>query len=392
MLYLQTIIVYTSLALMMSFCAYRSASTTSQTKLWGWLPIILFTLVFGLRYDVGIDYDNYVEAYELTEGCDSILKIWDECRFEPGFTLLIFVCHWLQAPVWVLFSIVAFLQIFLLYKTFKDEDNILIYIYATLIFTGFCMYSFMNIIRHEIAFCFFLYSLKYIRDNKLIKYWLCCLLALCFHKSAFLLFPLYFIWIRRKSIFNAPIIEVLLVLACFVGNFATKWQDILHLFDEAIVVLGYEDYIDIADEMIVNSKIGVTRILTLLTTIIIILSSKKIKDHFKSDLFNILYDLFVVGTALSYLFLGSMMLGRIIVYFAHTQFIIWAYALCYLYRTKLQSVTQLCSYALIVLTILVTYSSFIYNCQNNTGAYVSYFQKDLHPLKDQLRTEALAEP
>ena len=390
MFYLQSIIVYTLLTFLMCAFAGRAEKTPSKASLWGWMPVILFTLVFGLRYGVGVDYSNYLRIYEYTEGYNSLADMLENERYEPGFILLLYVCHYLQAPVYVLFSIIAFIQIFLLYKAFKNENGILPYIYATLILTGFCMYSFMNILRHEVAFCIFLFSLQYIRDNKPIKYWICCLLALSFHHSALLIFPLYFIWIKRKSILNKPYIELIAVLVCFAMSFVTKWQNMLHYFDNLIIMFGYEDYLDIADDMVVNSKIGITRLLNLAVNCLIIINSKKIKEYFNSDLLNILYDLYVVGVCLGYIFLGSMMFGRIIIYFNHTQFIILAYTLCYLHQTRKQDAMQLTRYVVIVLFVFISYSSFIYNCKKNTGAYVSYFQTDLHLEKDNLRHEALS--
>lgn len=390
MLYFQSIIVYTLLALLMCYGAQRSQDTTKQARLWGWLPIILFTLVFGLRYGVGVDYNNYIDTYEDTALYNSYFELLDNERHEEGFLLLIYLCHLCGAPIYIFFSIIAFIQIVLIYHAFKDEGNILAYIYLTLILTGFCVFFFMNILRHEIAFCIFMCAVKYIRDNKLLKYWICCLLALAFHHSALLLFPLYFIWIRRKGILNKPTWELIAVCACFFTSFITSWQEIMHLFDNLIVLIGYESYINIADDMEVNTKIGITRLFNLLVNCIIIANSKKIKEYFKSDLLNIIYDLYVVGVCLGYVFFGSMMLGRIIVYFAHTQFIILAYALCYLYQTRKQNTLQTVRYAIIVLFITISYGSFIYNCKNNTGAYVFYFQTNLHNVKDNLRAEALS--
>lgn len=389
MLYLESIIVYTLLTLLMCFGAYHSQKLEKQSKFWEWMPIFLFTMVFGLRYGVGIDYNNYYEIFSDTEGYPSFLLLIENERFEIGFSLIIYLCHLLHAPVWFFFTILAFLQIWLLHKAFCCEGNILIYIYATLIFTGFCMYGFMNIIRHDIAFCFFLYSLKFIKEKKLIKYWLCCLLALSFHHSALIIFPLYFIWVHRKTIFHRPKIEMIAILSCFALSFITQWQNIMHTFDFLIVLLGYEDYIEAADEMVVNNKIGITRILNLIVNIIVVLNSKKIKEYFHSDTLYILYDLYIIGICLEYVFLGSMMLQRAIVYFSHTQFIIWAYTLCYLYQTRRQSIPQLLKYSIVALFILTSYSSFIYNCTNNTGAYVFYFQTGLHDTKDNLRSQMI---
>ncbi len=390
MLYFQSIIVYSLLALLMCYCAYCSQWMQHRTKLFDFLPVLFFTLVFGLRYGVGVDYNNYVNIYEDTVYYSSIVDILQNERYEAGFSILLFICHYFNFPVYILFSLIAFLQIFLIYKTFKNERNILLYIYATMFLTAIGMTSFMNIIRHMLAFCFFIYSLLYIRDNKLIKYWICCVLALAFHHSALLLFPLYFIWIRHKGLLHRPIIELCILLICVFISFFAKWQSIIHFFDDITILLGYQDYIEDAAEMFINSKFGITRIALLVINLIIILNSIKIKEYFKSDLLNILYDLFFVGTCLGYLFMGSMLLRRAIIYFSETQFILIAYALCYLYETRKQDVVQKLKYITTIICLFITYNAFIYNCTRNTGAYVSYFQEDMHPLKDELREEMLS--
>ena len=391
MLYFESIVVYSLLTLFMCYGAYRSQGTGRLAKLWEWIPIILFTLVFGLRYGVGMDYNNYVVIYEGTSIYTSLSEILEHERYEPAFSILLYIFHLFNAPVYWLFSFIAFLQIFLLYKTFENEKKVLLFIYLTLILTGFCMYNFMNILRHEVAFCFFLYSLKYVKNNQLLKYWICCLLALSFHHSALILFPLYFIWIKRKSLFNNSVIELTLVIICFLTSLLAQWQNILHLFDNVIVLLGYGDYIDIAGDMTINRKIGITRLFNLFINCLIILNSKKIKEYFKGGLVDIIYDLFVIGVCLGYIALGSMMMQRMFVYFTHTQFIMLAYALCYFYETRRQNYQQLFKYLAIVLFIFISYSSFIYHCEDNIGAYVFYFQTDMHEVKDMLRDAVLSQ-
>lgn len=389
MLYIQSIIVYTMLALLMCYGAYRSQGISPKSQLWGWLPVVLFTFVFGLRYGVGVDYNNYVEIYEETDNYSSFFELLDSERYELGFSLLLYLCHLLHAPVWFLFTIIAFIQISLLYKAFKDEGNILIYIYATFILTGFCVANFMNILRHEIAFCIFLYSLKYIRSKQLIRYWICCFLALAFHHSALLLFPIYFVWIKRSDFFRSPLIELAIVLVCFASSFFSKWQDFLHLFDNLITLLGYEQYLDTADNLLLSTKIGITRIFYLVINILIIVNSREIKAYYKSDLLNMIYNLYIVGISLGYVFMGSMMLMRAIVFFNHTQFIIWAYTLCYYYHVRRVGIKQYAKYIAIVLFVFYSYSTFIFRSMQNTDAYVFYFQENLHATKDQLRQKMM---
>ena len=390
MLYIESIIVYTLLTLLMCYGAIRSQEKTIKGKLWGWMPIVLFTLVFGLRYGVGIDYNNYVEIYE--DEISHYSSYWElvkETRYEWGFLVVAHLCQLLKLPVYCLFTIIAFLQILLLYKSFKDEDNVLPFIYITLIMTGFCMYDFMNTIRHYMAFCIFIYSLKYIIHNNIWKYWLCCILAVGFHHSALMLFIFYFFWIRRKGILHRPLIELVGLCLFFASAFFSQWQNMLHWFDVLIVVMGYENYIDVAEDLTLNNTIGITRILMFMVNCIIIISSREIKNYYKSDRLNILYDLFYAGTCLSYLFLGSMMFQRIIIFMSATQFIVLAYSLRYFYKTRRQGWRQFASYCIISLTILTLYSSLIYRCKDTTAAYVSYFQKDMHKVKDDLRADMM---
>lgn len=390
MLIYQSFIVYTILTVLMCYCAYRSQGSAKTARLWGWIPILLFTLVFGLRYGVGIDYNNYWDIYDYTEDY-TLSDLWEYERFEYGFSWILALCHHFDEPVYIFFSIIAFLQIYFLYKAFKDEGDILIFIYLTLIFSGIAMLSYMNIMRQIIAACIFLFSLRYIRDNQPIRYWLCCLLALTFHKSAILLFPLYFIWIRKKSLLNRPLIEFGMVFFSLILMYVTDWLGILHRFDNLIALLGYDVYMDEADTMMNGGgrAIGLFDLIEFAIYSMIILNSRQMKEYFKSDIFNILYDIFIVAVCLGYIFKGSMLLGRLIVYFTNTQYIVVAYALSYLYHTQKQNNTQFFKYLFIVLFVVMQYGRFTYYCEQNTGAYVSYFQTNLHTLKDNLREETL---
>ncbi len=375
----------------MCHCAHRFQHATEwSAHFWEWLPIIIFTLVFGFRYGVGIDYNNYMSIYEYTEDY-SLSDILEYERFEPGFSTLVYICHYINAPVYVFFSLIAFLQIYFIDKAFKDQKEVLPYAYMTLILTGVCMLTFMNIMRQIVAFCIFLFSIQYICNNKLLKYWICCLLALSFHKSAIILFPLYFIWIRKKGFFNKPIVLLVMILISICTVHITSWQTILHYFDNFIAMLGYGDYIDRA-EAYVNSGgrgIGLFDLFELLIFAMVVFLIPQMKEYFKSDFFNVLFDLFIIGICAKYVFKGSMLLDRMIVYFTTTQFIILAYTLCYLYNTKKENAFLMIKYVVTLFFIISSYGRFTYYCEQNTGAYVSYFQDDLHNLKDLQREDVL---
>lgn len=385
MLFYQTILVYTLLSLGMFMGVIRSVQKTRFPKLWAWLPIILFTVVFGLRYGVGIDYFNYEYLYDYMDSYSSFKEALEDSRLEGGFLLIMYICnnvlHW---PTYSMFAVMAFLQIFLLYKTFNKEGQVLAYIYLALVLTSACVGGFMNIIRQGVAICLFWYAVKFIIDRKPLQYWAVCLIAYFFHHSALILFPLYFVWIRRKSLLNFPKVELPILILTFFSSFVTQWQNFLGLFDKAIIFLGYEGYIERADTMFSGGSIGIFSVLTLLVNGLIVINSKQIKEHLKSNLFNILYDIYFVGTCLSYLFMGSMMLNRMIAYFSNTTFIVLGYALCYFHQVRKESVSLMMKYAFVALYILMSFGILIRDCKINTAAYVSVFQTDMHIEKENL--------
>lgn len=380
MLQIQTILVYTLLTIVM-YVFSRKAYTT-QRKGYQILPIIAFILVFGLRYSVGIDWENYRSIYEEELYGMSFSEML-ETRYEIGFIIIVYLCQYLQLPTYMLFVSFSAIQILFLYNALKDEKA-LPYIYLVFILSGIAIQGFCNVMRQDIAFCIFLYALTFAKDHRLIPYLLLCTLAACFHKSAIIVFPIYFLWVRRSSIFNRPITQITIFLICIIASFASPIQYILGYLERIISLVGFEKYTDIAEDMTTSSYMGPIRIMLILTYLIIFYHNKQIKEYFNSEMFNRFYDLFFIGSCCYFFFLGNMMFGRITLYFTNFTFIILGYALYY-YIQQPKTRATLLGLISVSLSLIVSYSSLIFKCQQNTDAYVSYFQKDLHPLKDKQR-------
>ena len=130
MLQIQTILVYTLLTIVM-YVFSRKAYTT-QRKGYQIFPIIAFILVFGLRYSVGIDWDNYRSIYEEELYGMSFSEML-ETRYEIGFIIIVYLCQYLQLPTYMLFVSISAIQILFLYNALKDEKA-LPYIYLVFIF------------------------------------------------------------------------------------------------------------------------------------------------------------------------------------------------------------------------------------------------------------------
>ena len=386
MIILQTVFVYTLLACLMFFFAKKAEE--KDKPILHLLPIIIFTLIIGLRYCVGIDWENYRAIYEEELKYMSYAQMLDT-RYEIGFVTIVYLCHLFQLPTYMLFVCFAAIQIIFLYLALKEERGILPYIYLAFILSGIAIQGFCNVMRQDVAFCIFLYALKYVKRDKIIKYFLLCALAVCFHKSALILFPLCFIWIRRNSLFNNQLVQCTLFLACVFLPFLNPVEYILSVLNDLIAAMGYEDYVDSALDLTTNSKIGPTRLMMIITNIVIILNSKNIKSYYENTLVNKIYDLFFIGICCYFLFLGNMMFGRITLYFTNVAFIMYGYSLHYWLQTKTSK--HIISIGIISLMLMVSYSSLLFNCTKNTDAYVSYFQEELHIVKDQQRKTMLDE-
>lgn len=385
MIILQTAIVYTLLAFLMFFFAKKAE--VAEKHIFHLLPIIIFTLIIGLRYSVGIDWENYRAIYEEELKDMSYVEMLDT-RYEIGFVTIVYLCHLFQLPTYMLFVCFAAIQILFLYLALKEERGILPYVYLTFILSGIAIQGFCNVIRQDVAFCIFLYALKYAKRDEFIKYLLLCALAVCFHKSAVILFPVCLIWIKRDGFFRNTMAQCILFFACIFLPFLNPVEYILNMLNNLIAMMGYEDYLETALDLATNKKIGPTRISMIIANFVIILNSKNIKEFYNNTLVNKIYDLFFIGICCYFLFIGNMMFGRITLYFTNVTFVIYGYVLYYL-RQQPKTARHTIAIGVMSLMLLVSYSSLLFNCTKNTDAYVSYFQEELHTVKDLQRKTML---
>lgn len=172
--------------------------------------VILLLLVFlliafsGLRYNVGIDYLNYIDLIE------GVLNGYS-WHFEPGFIILIrSVGLFLSSPehvAFVVFFVSSVITITLFYRFARDlspDPALSLYLFTLL--PVFYLASF-NAIRNFLAIAIFAYSLKFILSKSPFRYIIMVILASMFHKTAIVLLPLY--WVLR---IKPKLINYLLVL------------------------------------------------------------------------------------------------------------------------------------------------------------------------------------
>ena len=385
---IQSILVYSLLLGIMMFFFYMASlknqtvnyplnanQTISFNSFQILIPIFLFSIVFGMRYDVGVDHLAYLEAY-----------IWnlDVTKNEFLFQLITNLSNYFNLHYVLYFSILAFIQVFFFFYAFKKE----IYLFPLLtlfIFTNGDIMFWMNGIRQALAMCIWIYSLNFIVDRKLWKYVLFGVIAFLFHRSAIILFVFYPILVNGRDYFKNIPLQLILLASAFIIK--ELFFDIIMNFSAAIdfyiSLLGADMYersynIDnLLESFRESTGTGLAYIFRIVINVVIILYSLKLKKYYNSRWFNIIYFFFFIGLLTSYMFpSGAISFTRPFRYFYIFQSIMLAYFVYYLYRNK-----SLNNRILMIITIVsflgIFYLSQITSDENSHLWYQFFFQNKI---------------
>jgi len=327
------------------------------------LPIFLFSIIFGIRFDVGVDYMSYLSHYEDIKFGHDVDK-----EFLYVFLLKIFSSN--NVNVVFFFSFLSFLQIFFIYLSFKNTPQILLYI-IFILFTGRYYMDWMNLIRQSIAFCIFVYSIKYIKENK-FKYYLTYIsIAFLFHKSAIILLLLYPILKNNKDYFKSTSLQLIIFSFVFIFRNLINIKSYTDLFNTLFMVTDYGKY---SFRYLDNTRAlstGFGFVALRLIDIIIIFYNKKLKKYFRNSRFIIFYNIYFVGTVFSLLVMGNIILERPILYFSSMKMIVVSYLLYYLWRHKKPEINSLI-FVIIVIVYIALFIASIVNGVNRPELKVVY--------------------
>lgn len=362
----QTYFVYLTLFFVMFTLCRKASKTKSEVPVV--LAIVIYSIIFGVRYGVGVDYLAYLQEY--TYMLKSSYAIQNS-HFEPGFLMIIRVLSYIDAHFSSFFGIVAFIQLYFIFKAIKRTPHI--YHYLTFTFMLGCVWlSFANGLRQELAFCFFVYSLSFVETKKYIMHYLCLFISISMHNSAIILLPVYFILQYKKDWFvNVKFQLVAFGVALLLGNMNII-QNYFHYLESIISFLQYDTYLDdrYADKILnlsIQKGIGFYVILSI--DLLLVILSKQYKNYFKDfSYLKIIYNFYFVGIFLKYAFLNSPLIQRINYYFYGFQFIIAAYALYYLHKNNIKMF-----YVLLLLFILVFIGT-LTKMEDNTSLFRFFWE------------------
>ncbi|MBE6151814.1 MAG: EpsG family protein [Firmicutes bacterium] len=206
------------------------------------LIIISFSILFivsGFRYCVGTDFDNYASWFF------QINTLKDIHISSFGFDVLILLIKLFTNNSQWLFIITSFIILLLIYKAIlneKDDYDLILYLFITLIF--YC--SSFNGIRQWIAIAILMNSLKFIREKNFYKYLICVLAASLFHITALNTIILYFLLNLKYKDTIKVILFVLAFLILKITNiteiFILIVKHILPSYYAKYTITGYDIY------------------------------------------------------------------------------------------------------------------------------------------------------
>lgn len=147
-------------------------------------------LLSALRFHIGNDYYNYLRMSQRNKALG-----WSQIfsgDAEVGYTVLDKLITTFTDNAVVFYSIMALLILApVAYFIYRYSHNIWLstLLYATLTF----FYGSMNFIRQNLAASILLFSYKFLKERKIVPYMLLVALACCFHITALLMVPVYFL-------------------------------------------------------------------------------------------------------------------------------------------------------------------------------------------------------
>jgi len=190
---------------------YLKNGNTQQIRLaklfYNYNTLIVFSLLFivgAIRYNVGVDYTTYsnLQIPKVLEG--------DFFYVEPLASLVFIIGNFLGSYQWI-FAILHLILMVFIYFAIKENKTYVTLSYFIFFFSAYFNSS-LNLMRQSISIAIFIYAIKYIWKRKMVKYFIYIMIAVLFHKTAILYFPVYFIFGLKVNKKNTALFTSLILI------------------------------------------------------------------------------------------------------------------------------------------------------------------------------------
>lgn len=181
------------------------------------IVIFVFCIVYGFRFEVGVDWFNYIKIYER-----QVSDIYTLDTFELGYKLLNIISYYVdEGIVTVIFlSTVLFIS-FTLFALKKIELNP--FYFFAIVAPYHLVMSGINYTRQGVALSIFLYAISCLINQEKKRFLFFILFAGLFHTSALAFLPLFLIGNKKRYLF----ILLLIVVPPIVFSMLNQYQQYL---------------------------------------------------------------------------------------------------------------------------------------------------------------------
>lgn len=372
---LQSIFIYGITILLMYHCAARyirrlklcgSVGNCSNTLFWEYslIPVLVFCLFAAMRYKVGVDCETYKKLYYEIAQFGRISSRVDS--IEDGFIILSNLSSYVSGQHYVLFFLLAFLQIALLYGSLKSHPKALVFLGVAIFLSGF-YWSLMNGIRQNIAACAFVVMVSAMITR---RWWICVLMVLLgisMHKSALLMIPFAVLSLALKHGVLGVRKQIAILLVCVLLMNKISLSGAMHYAS----IAGYGDRAIEAYTKLnaTDYTFGGRMFLSYGAYVITALYSKRMQDFYCSPIYNIVYNFFFVSICMQLVFYNDFTVNRIIYYTMVFVPIALSYLMYYFYSRK-----RAVQFMILILLLLgrTTYDFYVSYLSLNKNEYILY--------------------
>lgn len=332
--------VYIGLLVLLLFFSITEVQLTSSMRKYSkktlfhnpytFIPILLFSILIGLRYDVGFDYMAYKKDYDSLINPVRVVDLHFEIGYEYIFRSLAYIG---ASYIWP-FLVTAFLQIYCIYYQSRKNIFLLPFIIFFYITTSNFMYS-LNIMRQILAFNILFVGTTSIIDKKIYKWLGFCFVASLFHITALIALPFYFLnknFIKNKYL---PFIVLPLIYFVFEYLFVTYFEVFFNKYIPFIMsgvdseVLARQDR-----EIVRTSGSGIFAFALFVVYCLFIFNYKQCFKFYNKYGFVLFFNLSVIGIIMQPLVVSNILLDRIVYYFYGFRFVTFAFYFHYFFLLK----------------------------------------------------------
>lgn len=183
----------------MFFSMYKSKRKLYR-KAGAFAGIMIPTLVSGFRYDVGTDYDTYNYIFSVIRqlSVGDILAEKVNLHMEKGFMFFVKLLSCIGNNKFI-FGMITLCTVSIFAYTILTQyrNRNLTVVYALFLFIHY--FSSLNIIRQYLAMAIVFWGMKYIFENKFLKYIIVIAMASFIHITVIVTLPMWFLWDHKRN-------------------------------------------------------------------------------------------------------------------------------------------------------------------------------------------------